>query len=117
MPAWRGASARKARRPGPAASRFGDAMRGRQAGGRPRVTRQRPAGREALLRPAMRGGRCLSDNPDLAAARNHANDQLVRLPEPLARLEPYTYPAEISASLRELTAELDHRAGTDGTPA
>ena len=72
---------------------------------------------EALLRPAMRGGRCLSDNPDLAAARNHANDQLVRLPEPLARLEPYTYPAEISASLRELTAELDHRAGTDGTPA
>jgi nicotinate phosphoribosyltransferase len=72
---------------------------------------------EALLRPAMRGGRCLSDNPDLAAARDHAKDQLARLPEPLARLEPYTYPVEISASLRELAAELDRRAGIDGTPA
>jgi nicotinate phosphoribosyltransferase len=72
---------------------------------------------EALLRPAMRGGRCLSDNPDLAAARNHAKDQLARLPEPLARLEPYTYPVDIGASLRELAAELDRRAGIDGTPA
>ena len=89
---------------------------GRLAGDLVSLAKDRPEG-EALLRPAMRGGRCLSDNPDLAAARNHANDQLVRLPEPLARLEPYTYPAEISASLRELTAELDHRAGTDGTPA
>ena len=89
---------------------------GRLAGDLVSLAKDRQEG-EALLRPAMRGGRCLSDNPDLAAARNHANDQLVRLPEPLARLEPYTYPAEISASLRELTAELDHRAGTDGTPA
>ena len=72
---------------------------------------------EALLCPAMRGGQCLSDNPDLAAARNHAKDQLARLPEPLARLEPYTYPVEIGASLRELAAELDRRAGIDGTPA
>jgi len=72
---------------------------------------------EALLCPAMRGGQCLSDNPDLAAARNHAKDQLGRLPEPLARLEPYTYPVEIGASLRELAAELDRRAGIDGTPA
>jgi len=89
---------------------------GRLAGDLVSLAKDRQEG-EALLRPAMRGGRCLSDNPDLAAARNHANDQLVRLPEPLARLEPYTYPAEISASLRELAAELDHRAGTDGTPA
>ena len=72
---------------------------------------------EALLCPAMRGGQCLSDNPDLAAARNHAKDQLARLPEPLARLEPYTNPDEIGASLRELAAELDRRAGIDGTPA
>ena len=72
---------------------------------------------EALLCPAMRGGQFLSDNPDLAAARNHAKDQLARLPEPLARLEPYTYPVEIGASLRELAAELDRRAGIDGTPA
>ena len=72
---------------------------------------------EALLCPAMRGGQCLSDNPDLAAARNHAKDQLARLSEPLARLEPYTYPVEIGASLRELAAELDRRAGIDGTPA
>jgi nicotinate phosphoribosyltransferase len=72
---------------------------------------------EALLRPAMRGGRCLSENPDLAAARNCAKDQLVRLPAPLARLEPCTYPVEISASLRELAAQLDRQAGIDGTPA
>jgi nicotinate phosphoribosyltransferase len=89
---------------------------GRLGGDLVSLAKDRQVG-EALLRPAMRGGRCLSDNPDLAAARNHAKDQLARLPEPLARLEPYTYPVDIGASLRELAAELDRRAGIDGTPA
>jgi nicotinate phosphoribosyltransferase len=89
---------------------------GRLAGDLVSLAKDRQEG-EALLRPAMRGGRCLSDNPDLAAARNHAKDQLARLPAPLARLEPYTYPVEIGASLRELAVELDRRAGIDGTPA
>ena len=65
----------------------------------------------------MRGGRRLSDIPDLAPTRNHAKDQLARLPVPLARLEPYDYPVEIGAPLRELAAELDRRSGIDGTAA
>ena len=88
---------------------------GRLAGDR-RFARQRPAAGEALLRPVMRAGRRLSDVPDLAAARNYAKDQLARLPEPLARLEPYHYPVEIGARLRELALELDRRAGIDANP-
>jgi nicotinate phosphoribosyltransferase len=72
---------------------------------------------EALLHPVMRGGRRLSDLPDLTAARNKAKDQLARIPEPLARLEPFHYPVEIGAPLRELAAELDRRAGFDRTAA
>ncbi len=68
---------------------------------------------EPLLRPVMRSGRRLPEIPDLASARNHAKDQLSRLPARLARLEPYAYPVEISASLRELAAELDRRAEID----
>ncbi len=64
---------------------------------------------QALLRPVMRVGRRLSDIPDLAAARNHAKDQLAQLPEPLAKLEPYQYPIEMGAPLRELALELDRR--------
>jgi len=65
----------------------------------------------------MRGGRRLPDIPDLAAARNHAQEQLARLPPALARLEPFHYPVEIGAPLRELTAELDRRSGIAGTVA
>ena len=72
---------------------------------------------EALLRPVMRGARRLSDTPDLAAVRNHVQDQLARLPRPLASLEPVRYPVEIGAPLRELAAELDRRAGIDRTAA
>ena len=68
---------------------------------------------EALLRPVMRGGRRLSDIPDLAANRTHARDQMARLPEPLARLAPYHHPVEIGAPLRELALQLDRRAGID----
>jgi nicotinate phosphoribosyltransferase len=72
---------------------------------------------EMLLRPVMRGGRRLSDIPGLAGARNHAKDQLARLPVPLARLAPYDYPVEIGAPLRALAVELDRRTGVDGTAA
>jgi hypothetical protein len=65
----------------------------------------------------MRAGRRLPDVPDVHAARSHAEDQLARLPEPLASLEPVHYPVEIGAPLRELAAELDRRAGIDGTAA
>jgi nicotinate phosphoribosyltransferase len=66
---------------------------------------------EPLLRPVMRGGRRLPDIPDVTAARAHANGQLARLPQPLARLEPYHYEVEIGLPLRELAAVLDRRSG------
>ena len=66
---------------------------------------------ERLLRPVMRGGRRLADVPDLIASRAHAVDQLARLPQSLARLEPYHYPVEIGVPLRELAAALDRRSG------
>jgi len=59
----------------------------------------------------MRGGRRLADVPDLIASRAHAVDQLARLPQSLARLEPYHYPVEIGVPLRELAAALDRRSG------
>jgi nicotinate phosphoribosyltransferase len=70
---------------------------------------------EALLRPVMRGGRRLSDVPNLTAARTLAKGQLAQLPPLLARLEPYDYPVEIGGRLCELAAELDRRAGVDAT--
>jgi len=86
---------------------------GRLAGDIVSLANDRQQG-EALLRPVMRAGRRLSELPDLAAARNHAKDQLAWLPTPLARLESYHYQVEIDARLRELTLELDRRAGIDG---
>jgi nicotinate phosphoribosyltransferase len=71
---------------------------------------------ETLLRPAMRGGRRLPDTPDLTVIRAHTMEELARLPGPLARLEPYHYPVEIGAPLRELAARLDHGSGIEGTP-
>jgi nicotinate phosphoribosyltransferase len=65
---------------------------------------------EPLLRPVMRGGQRLPDPPDLTAVRARAEDQLARLPEPLARLEPYHYPVEIGLPLRDLAAQLDRRS-------
>ena len=52
---------------------------GRLAGDRVSLASDRQQG-EALLRPVMRAGHQLSELPDLAAARNHAKDQLARLP-------------------------------------
>jgi nicotinate phosphoribosyltransferase len=89
---------------------------GRLAGDLVSLASDRQQG-EALLCPVMRSGRRLPEIPDLTAARNHAKDQLARLPAPLARLEPYAYPVEISTLLRELATELDRRAEIDGPSA
>src|SRR5271166_6522424 len=89
---------------------------GRLAGDLVSLAKDRQEG-EALLRPAMRGGRRLCENRDLAAARDYAKDQLERLPESLTRLKPYNYPVEIGTPLRELAAELDCASGLDGTTA
>jgi nicotinate phosphoribosyltransferase len=67
---------------------------------------------EPLLHPVMRGGRRLADIPDLAGSRRGTQEQLARLPEALARLDPFDYPVEISAGLREMAADLDRRSGS-----
>ena len=67
---------------------------------------------EPLLSSVMRGGRRLSNLPDLAASRRHAKEQLARLPQPLARLESFEYPVEISARLRDMAAAFDRRSRT-----
>ncbi|MDJ1157001.1 nicotinate phosphoribosyltransferase [Chelatococcus sp. SYSU_G07232] len=75
---------------------------------------------EALLHPVMRDGRRLSDPADLAELRARAAAELARLPEPLRRLEPFTYPVEITMPLRELAARLDRETvgpGRSNRPA
>lgn len=64
---------------------------------------------EPLLRPIMREGRRLADMPSLAAARAHAAEQLLRLPEPLCRLEAMTVPVEVAPALHALAAQCDAR--------
>ncbi len=65
----------------------------------------------ALLRPAMRGGRPLSQDDSLDELRAHAASQLAMLPSPLRSLDrvtgPDTYGVEISAALREMAAQID----------
>jgi len=68
-----------------------------------------PGEGEPLLRPAMRDGRRIPDFPSLVQSREWAAESLIRLPEPLRRLEPARYSAEISRSLRNLADELDRR--------
>jgi nicotinate phosphoribosyltransferase len=83
---------------------------GRLAGDVVSLADERESG-EALLRPVMRGGRRLPDLPNLTAIRQHAKAAVARLPEPLARLEPFRYPVEISEGLRQLAAALDRASG------
>jgi nicotinate phosphoribosyltransferase len=83
---------------------------GRAAGDLVSLAGDRQPG-ETLVHPVMRGGRRLPGTPDLTAIRAHATDQLARLPLPLTRLEPYRYPVEIGASLRDLAARLDDADG------
>lgn len=64
---------------------------------------------EALVRPVMRGGKPIGPTPDLPAIRAHAAQELARLPEPLRRLEPHSYPVAIGDALKWLTLEVDRR--------
>jgi nicotinate phosphoribosyltransferase len=64
---------------------------------------------EPLLRPAMRQGRRIGVPPSLAETRRFAAAQLARLPEPLRRLEPFSYEVEIGAPLRALARDVDAR--------
>ncbi|HSV05888.1 MAG TPA: nicotinate phosphoribosyltransferase [Candidatus Binatus sp.] len=63
---------------------------------------------EPLLEPVMRGGRRLGPAVPLVTARARAAAQLVRLPEPLRRLEAgASYPVRVAAPLRALAEAVD----------
>jgi nicotinate phosphoribosyltransferase len=64
---------------------------------------------EPLLHLVMQGGRRVSPSPKLADIRARAERELARLPEPLRRLEPQTYPVEVAEALSRLAAEVDKR--------
>jgi nicotinate phosphoribosyltransferase len=68
-----------------------------------------------LLQPVMRNGRRLPELQTLSQARERAQAELLRLPEPLRRLEAVDpYPVQISDRLRELADEVDRaRARVD----
>jgi nicotinate phosphoribosyltransferase len=63
---------------------------------------------EPLLLPMMQGGCRLAVAPTLQAIRNHAAENLSRLPAPLRRLEEdFAYRVEIAPALRDLAAAVD----------
>lgn len=64
---------------------------------------------EALLQAVMQNGQRMAGLPSLAAVREHAAAELVRLPDALRGLETASpaYTVEISAGLRELAEQLD----------
>jgi nicotinate phosphoribosyltransferase len=67
---------------------------------------------ETLIEPVMRGGKRVGPAPKLAQIREHAANELKRLPEPLQRLEDYNYAVKISEGLHALAAEADrHNLG------
>lgn len=69
---------------------------------------------EALIQPAMRGGKRIAAAPDLAAIRAHAARELARLPEPLRRLDPHThFEVRVASALEDLAAEVDRRLGEE----
>jgi nicotinate phosphoribosyltransferase len=74
-----------------------------------------------LLRPAMRGGRRLAEGTiDLNAAREHAQDEIARLPEHIRAIRPAQprYRVEISEALRAYQDEVTREVGlTDGSAA
>jgi nicotinate phosphoribosyltransferase len=67
---------------------------------------------EPLLHPVMERGRRLPA-PRLEAVRQHALEQLARLPAPLRSLEPAAvpYPVDIAPALKALAAEVDRATG------
>jgi nicotinate phosphoribosyltransferase len=68
-----------------------------------------------LLQPVMRNGRRMAELQTLSQARERAQAELKRLPEPLRGLESVDpYPVQISGRLRELADEVDRaRASVD----
>jgi nicotinate phosphoribosyltransferase len=67
---------------------------------------------QALIRPVMRGGKRLSPPPTLAQVRDHAAQELARLPEPMRKLDPAaSYPVRVADALVDLAAEVDRRIG------
>lgn len=70
-----------------------------------------------LLQAVMRGSERVHALPDLAAIRARAAGELLRLPEPLRRLEPHAYPVEIAPALRDLAKDVDRRMANRETPA
>jgi nicotinate phosphoribosyltransferase len=64
---------------------------------------------EPLLHLVMQGGRRVVASPKLADIRARAERELMRLPEPLRRLETQNYPVEVGQSLSRLATEVDKR--------
>lgn len=61
-----------------------------------------------LLETVMHGGRRLEASPALDAIREHASRELASLPEPLRDLQAQArFEVNVSASLKELAAEID----------
>jgi nicotinate phosphoribosyltransferase len=68
---------------------------------------------DTLLQPAMRGGRRVAPDPDLAAIRARARRQLDALPPPAQQLNPgFRYPVTIADDLRALAAQVDARVAS-----
>jgi nicotinate phosphoribosyltransferase len=72
-----------------------------------------PAEGEALLRPAMRGGKRVDGFPGLAEARQRASVSLAQLPDALRLLAPAGVPVEISQGIRRMAADLDRATTPD----
>jgi nicotinate phosphoribosyltransferase len=64
---------------------------------------------EPLLNLVMQGGRRVVASPKLADIRARAERELMRLPEPMRRLETQNYPVEVGQSLSRLATEVDKR--------
>ncbi|MGH6682531.1 MAG: nicotinate phosphoribosyltransferase [Pseudolabrys sp.] len=67
---------------------------------------------EALIVPVMRGGRRAAPIPTLTQIRERAARDLARLPEPIAQLEPTSYPVKVADALSALAAKTDARTRT-----
>jgi nicotinate phosphoribosyltransferase len=64
---------------------------------------------EALIVPVMRGGKRITPSPTLAQIRERAARELVRLPEPLRKLETGDYPVKVADALKALAKEADSK--------
>jgi nicotinate phosphoribosyltransferase len=71
---------------------------------------------EPLIEQVMEKGRRMKPTPTLAEMRDRAARELKRLPEPLRRLRPASYPVTVADSLRRLAAETDRRLAARGQP-